>query len=222
MKLVETIKEHILKLINYTAFGRLITGYYFLNKNHLKKSGWKKSVVIRMPIDKNGSELPWFTYSCIHFLSPRLNKTLSVFEYGSGNSTIWFSRLTKNVTSVEHNERWHMHMTEKLQKISNVNYFLKDLPSGRYQKEILNYNQAFNIIVLDGRERVECSFNVLQALTADGVIIWDNSDRTKYAKGYEFLMSNGFQRIDFFGMGPISAHSWSTSIFYKSKNCLNI
>lgn len=222
MKLVDIMKDGILKLINYFALGRLITGYYFLNKNHLNKSGWKKSVVKRLPIDKNGAELPWFTYSCIYFLSSRLNETLSVFEYGSGNSTIWFSNHTKNIISVEHNDCWHSQMKEKLKRFSNIQYFLRDLTSGSYQKEILKYDNTFDIIVLDGRERVECSFNVLKALKVTGVIIWDNSDRTKYSKGYEFLMSNGFQRIDFYGMGPISAHSWSTCIFYRSNNCLNI
>ena len=78
------------------------------------------------------------------------------------------------------------------------------------------------MIVIDGRERVCCTLNSLRALKEEGVIIWDNSDRPQYSEAYEFLVSKGFNRIDFYGMGPISAHSWCTSVFYKDKNCLNI
>jgi hypothetical protein len=96
------------------------------------------------------------------------------------------------------------------------------LNSGEYQNEILNYNKVFDIIIIDGRERVQCSMNSLNALKENGVIIWDNSDRLKYAKGYNFLLSNGFKRIDFSGLGPINPHAWCTSIFYRVGNCLDI
>ena len=44
-----------------------------------------------MPIDKNSNPLPWVTYGFIDFISERLNKSIDVFEYGSGNSTLWYA-----------------------------------------------------------------------------------------------------------------------------------
>ncbi len=216
------IRDSILKIVQSTSPGRLLAGFYFLQKNHLSKSGWKKSVVKRLPIDGHQKQLPWFTYACIYFLGPKLKKDHSVFEYGSGNSTIWFADKTQKVVSVEHDREWHAHMKGRYVEYPHITYLLKDIASGSYQREILNYKKVFDIIILDGRERVECAMNSLNALKDDGILIWDNSDRTKYAKGYQFLMENGFKRLDFYGMGPISAHSWCTSIFYRQNNCLDI
>jgi hypothetical protein len=209
-------------MVNYLPAGRLLSGYYFLAKNHLKKSGWRKSVFKKMPVDRNSNELPWLTYSCIYFLDSRLYKELTVFEYGSGNSTLWFSNRIKKIVSVEHSKKWYVYMKEKFSGSSNIEYFFRDLESGSYQKEILNYTKTFDIIIIDGRKRVDCSLNSLGALKDDGVILWDNSDRMKYSKGYDFLLSNGFRRIDFWGMGPVSAHSWCSSVFYRETNCLKI
>jgi hypothetical protein len=200
----------------------LLAGFYILQKNHLHKSGWKKSVTRGLPVNGDGNEIPWFTFGAIYFLNDRLQKEHAVFEYGSGHSTIWFSSRVKQIISVEHDETWYEQMKEPFRKYHNIEYLLKDLGSSGYQKEILNYANAFDLIVLDGRQRVECCLNCLPALKKDGIIIWDNSDRVKYSEGYQFLKENGFRRLDFFGMGPISAHSWCTSVFYREQNCLAI
>ncbi len=217
---MQKIKDFVLRVISITSFGRLYAGYYFLQKNHLTKSGWKKSVVKRLPIDKHGKALPWFTYGAIHFLEPKLNKNFRVFEYGSGNSTMWFSKKVASITSVEHDEKWFHSMKSKFLAFSNISYSNQSIANTSYSDEILSYEREFDIIVLDGRQRVQCAKNSLKALKDSGVIIWDNADRAKYQKGYDFLLSKGFKRIDFYGTGPISAHSWSTAIFYKTVNCL--
>lgn len=216
------IRESVLKLVNHFPVGRLLSSYYFLQKNHLTKSGWKKSAVGRLPVDRNGQVLPWLTYSIIYFLEGRLQKSFSVFEFGSGNSTLWFSRFVKQVISIEHDHNWYQKMGSFYEQIANIEYSFKQLESGTYQNEILKYHKAFDIIVIDGRERVACSLNSLNALKDNGVVIWDNSDREEYSKGYNFFLENGFKRLDFYGMGPISAHSWCTSVFYRTNNCLNI
>lgn len=64
--------------------------------------------------------------------------------------------------------------------------------------------------------------NSIKTLKDDGVIIWDNSDRVNYQEGYDFLLANGFKRLDFWGIGPVNSYSWCTSIFYRKENCLKI
>ena len=93
---------------------------------------------------------------------------------------------------------------------------------GEYSKTILRYNNAFDIIVIDGRDRVNCARNCLGALKDNGVVIWDNSDRDKYEEGYAYLVQNGFNRLDFDGLGPINCDGWRTSVFYRQNNCLGI
>lgn len=216
------MKKTILKFINFLPKGKLLTGIYFLKKDYLKKEGWTKSLVKKMPIDKEGNEIPWFTYSAIHFLTPRLSKDFSVFEYGSGNSTVWFSKYCKNIVSLEHNEKWFQIMKPKFDTLKNIKYILKATQNADYQNEILNYQKQFDIIIIDGRERIDCAKNSLNALKENGIIIWDNSDRNEYKEGYDFLINSGFKRLDFWSLGPINPYSWCTSFFYKSNNCLNL
>ncbi len=107
---------------------------------------------------------------------------------------------------------------------SNVDYLYAELSNSRkrYSDTILSYNSQFDVIIIDGRERVNCAKNSLNALTSRGVIIWDNSDRVEYQDGYDFLTKNSFKRIDFSGIGPINNYGWTTSVFYREDNCFEI
>jgi tRNA A58 N-methylase Trm61 len=105
----------------------------------------------------------------------------------------------------------------------NVRYRHFNLTStGNYSKSILKFNKEFDVIVIDGRKRVNCARSCLSALNETGVIIWDNSDREQYLEGYNFLSDNGFKRLDFAGLGPINHFGSCTSIFYRTENCFDI
>lgn len=198
----------------------LKTLFSLYNCGYLKDMGFFESVKKKNPIDKNGNPIPWVTYPAIEFLNTRLNKSMEVLEYGCGNSTLWLAERVKSVLSIEHEKSWF----EKVSKIKpdNVRLIIKELNNGDYSKEILDYYNSFDIIFIDGRDRVKCVKNSLNALKENGVIVWDDSDRKDYEKGFTFLETNGFQRIDFWGTGAIVAIKFCTSIFYRKKNCLAI
>lgn len=188
---------------------------------YLERVGWFKSVEARLPVDREENCLPWFTYSSIFFLEERIQPNMRVFEYGSGNSTLWWSKRVAHVTSCEHDPEWYGALTSKIP--SNVEYLHEALdPEGRYSEVILDFSDDFDVIVVDGRNRIQCAINSLKALKREGVIIWDNSDRSRYDEGYAFLIRNGFMRLDFKGLGPINGYEWCTSIFYRAGNCLGI
>lgn len=210
-KIKRTLKSvRIVSLIRLYKFG------------FLKSSGWNLSVKRSVPIDLEGKPIPWFTYSSIRFIENRLNKSFSVFEFGSGNSTIWFSNRVGNITSVEHDKKWFDFVFRTVRELSNVSYFNFSLNDGQYANSILQYQNQFDVVVIDGRDRVNCCYNAINALKKDGIIIWDNSDRDKYSIAYEFLHENGYKRIDFWGLGPININEWCTSIFYPENNCFNL
>ena len=81
---------------------------------YLMDVGWFNAFKAGEPIGKNSEPLPWVTYSFIDFISERLNKDFSIFEFGSGNSTLFFAERVKNVTTVEHNADWYNKLKEKL------------------------------------------------------------------------------------------------------------
>ncbi|MBZ4645378.1 MAG: FkbM family methyltransferase [Clostridia bacterium] len=191
------------------------------NVQVLHQDGWYRSVAENMPVNSKGDPIPWFTYPSIEFLATRIKKEMSIFEYGCGNSTLWWASHVKNVISVEHDETWYRKIVGKIPE----NVQLIHIPleyDGDYSRKIGEYNNRFDIIVIDGRDRVNCVKNAINALKADGVIIWDNSDRQKYQEGYEFLYNNGFKSINFVGIVPSVDIKSETSIFYRSNNCLNI
>jgi hypothetical protein len=59
-------------------------------------------------------------------------------------------------------------------------------------------------------------------LKDDGVILWDNAERAEYQRGYDFLIDQGFKRLDFWGMGPSRVVKWSTALFYRPKNVFGL
>lgn len=212
----------IKKILRKHQFTARLLEVYFFSKEHLVKKGWFLSRFTSSPIDNNKAPLPWFTYSSIHFLNTKLlNTAFNVFEFGSGNSTLWFAKKAKHVVSIEHDNKFYQIKKNEIQLLDNVKYELIALNEG-YSDKILDFDNVFDIIVIDGRERIACAKKCLKALKNDGVVIWDNSDRIEYAEGYNFLIKNNFKKIDFRGIGPISHKEWQTSIFYRTNNCLDI
>ena len=188
---------------------------------HLERIGYFESLEAGLPYDRDGNCLPWFTYPSISFFKNKISPDMTVFEYGSGNSTLWWSKQVSSIVSCEHDRDWYSQLSDRLPE--NVDYIYAAVDGdGKYCQAILEYQARFDVVVIDGRDRVNCAKNSLQALKDDGVIIWDNSEREKYRAGYDFLLQNGFRRIDFTGLGPINPYEWCTSIFYRNNNCFGI
>lgn len=218
--MMSLLKRSVLRLLERNETVKKMTSLYQF-RHHFEDIGWFKSCIERLPVDRNGDALPWYTYPVIYFLEKRVTADMRVFEYGSGNSTLWWSKRVASVVSCEHNRDWYDSLKGKMP--SNVEYkYCEHVDGGQYSKVILEYLDNFDIIVIDGKDRVNCAKNTLKALTSIGVIIWDNSDRDAYREGYEYLLQNGFRRLDFQGYGPVNPFAWRTSIFYRANNRLGI
>lgn len=187
----------------------------------LSDYGWWESYKGGLPVDKEGNPIPWVTYPFIEFIKDRLNKNLEVFEYGSGNSTLWYAKKVRFVTSVEHEKIWYEKIKSNMLSNISLNYIELDYRDD-YSKFPLSLNKRFNIVIVDGRDRVNCLINSVNVLENDGVIVLDDSERESYAEGVEFLLNRGFKRIDFWGISPRIFFRKCTTIFYKRNNCLGI
>lgn len=187
----------------------------------LKEDGWFRSFRAEESVDAGGNPIPWITYSAIEFLKNRIHSEMSVFEYGCGGSTLWWASKVKEVVSVEPNKDWYKKISGKLPYNVNL-YYIELASNGDYSKKITEFKNKFDIIFIDGEDRVNCIINSLYALKAEGVIVCDNSDRIEYRKGYNFLFEHGFSKIEFVGMCPIVTYKSETGIFYRPNNCLGI
>lgn len=74
----------------------------------------------------------------------------------------------------------------------------------------------FDIIIVDGMARALTAFLAAEMIKDDGIIILDNSDRWHYNTTQEYLIGQGFGRIDFWGPGHENYYAWCTSFFSKS------
>lgn len=212
MRFINRILWKVLAAIHFDAPVKL------LRRSALLDDGWFRSYRTKEAIDKDGNAIPWCTYPFLHFIEPRLKPTFRVFEYGCGNSTIWYAKKVLEIIAVEHDSAWAEKIAANLP--ANAKLVFKALDDG-YAQEIRQHG-LFDIIVIDGRNRIQCVQGALQTLKPDGVIFWDNSNREDFAMGYKFPAEKGFSEISFDGMGPINIYSWRTSILYRNENLLGI
>lgn len=216
--MIRKIKNLIWKILIKIGIGGPVQ---LMLNGALIEDGWYKSYNTKKSIDKNGNPIPWCTYPFRKFIEPRLKKSFNVFEYGAGNSTLWYAEKVKKIRSVENDKKWIDFISEKMPLNAEIVY--KELSvDGDYCREVMKKGVKYNIIIIDGRDRNNCVKNSINYLTEDGVIVFDNSDLASYKSSIDLLMSLGFKRIDFIGMSPVTSHNNCTSIFYKTNNCLEI
>lgn len=174
---------------------------------YLSKTGWIESFKIRQPIDADREPLPWYTYPAIEYVKQLDFSEREVFEYGSGNSTIFWSKLAQRVVSIENNQKWYETVQKKVQSNVEVKLIENDVS---YIQEISNHN-SFDVIVIDGVHRFECAKASIDKLKPGGMIILDNSDW--HVKTAKLLRSSNLIQVDMTGLGPINSYTWTTSFF---------
>ncbi|MGD8305816.1 MAG: FkbM family methyltransferase [Ignavibacteria bacterium] len=183
--------------------------------------GWFQAFNRGEPVDKNCEPLPWLTYSFIDFIAERLSKEFNAFEFGSGNSTLFFAKRVKQVHSVEHNSEWFKKLLNQLPSNSDLELSISE-NSEDYIAVIKKSNIKFDIIIIDGIHRVECCYCAPDYLSSKGVIILDDSERNEYLEGRKYLINEGFRQINFWGIPPGKLIRKCTTVFYRNNNCLGI
>lgn len=237
LKLMKAIARKILHFFGLEGISRIL----FLESD-LKENGWFLSVKTKESVDKDGLPIPWVTYPFIDFIDARINKDMTVFEFGAGNSSIYFANKTKSVTSIEHSPEWFeiiksndiynkenldIHLVEIPERMNKQGYhkmaFIDDVND--YVFSLKNTGKKFDVVIVDGLFRNSCIKHCLDSLTPGGVVFLDNTSkhyRDQLKIGTDFMKENGFRRLDFSGMGPIYSRKSCTTIFYRDDNCFNI
>jgi hypothetical protein len=187
--------------------------YWGMRRGYLTRTGWVKSNWARDAVDASGDPLPWLTYPAIEFLAGRVQRSMKVFEYGSGQSTRWWARQVESVHSVEDDTEWFERISGALP--GNVDLRLADAAGG-YAQSIGERGEIFDVVVIDGSVRNECARECVSYLAPDGVIVWDNTEEPNvFGEGLDFLTAAGFRRIDFHGLAPLNMDAHATSVLYR-------
>lgn len=133
--------------------------------------------------EKRHPTKPWFTSRAIALLEDLLGDDDRVLEFGSGRSTIWFSRRCSHVLSIEHDNRWFGIVQGRLSGFENVDYRLKSLQA--QDENIPEYvgflnsipDKSFSILVNDGRLRGLVARYAFDKVAPGGIVVVDNAER---------------------------------------------
>jgi hypothetical protein len=186
---------------------------------------------------------PWLPYLVTRYIGKL--KLDSVFEWGSGGSTIFFHRmLVYKIISIEHDPGWYQRLSREFADrgiLLDLNYRLIPFEEGEigpdkgnpthyksgstelgpvnfknYASAIDGYGQ-FDLILIDGMARASCLAHAVSHVKEGGWLVLDNTgDRPYYLEQTAHLFE-GWERITFFGYGPILDYEWETTIFRNTR-----
>jgi hypothetical protein len=170
--------------------------------------GHAQTLEAKLPIAADGSPLPWYTYPAIEYCNQLDASGLNIFEYGSGNSSLYWARKGAKVWCVEHDPAWYENMRIKSAQLCDIS--LRN-STDTYASAIAEVGLTFDIVIIDGVWRNQSAAAAIAHLQKDGLIILDNSDW--YTDVAQFLRSHDLFQVDFSGFGPVNNYCWTTSIF---------
>jgi precorrin-6B methylase 2 len=176
------------------------------------EQGQWRSIRTNSSVDRHGQPLPWYTYPAIEYLDTLDFSACDIFEYGSGNSSRYWAVRARSVTSVEDNPQWHDQV--RANALPNQALMLRTEP-GAYAAAIAAGGRRYDVVVIDGNHRLECTRAAMERVTEGGMIVLDNSDRSTEIPCAALLRDSGFFQVDFCGFGPINGYRWSTSVFFR-------
>lgn len=186
---------------------------------------------------------PWLPYQATRYIESL--KPKKVFEWGSGGSTLFWTQLGCSfLVSIEHDQGWYDKIKPQLPEWVDYKHIpfeegeicndksdpccyksgsteLGQVNFKKYASAIDEYG-SFDLVLIDGMARTSCLVHAHSHVRPGGVIVLDNTgDRPYYLeKTEDRLFGNwetGWEKIKFFGYGPILDYKWECSIFINSR-----
>lgn len=187
---------------------------------------------------------PWITYESRRKLERLLKPDFTIFEFGAGGSSVFFSKYVKKVTTVEHDEQWLKLVENKMASLKRTNWTGYFVPPEKIQPGPIDFSdpglflsadtnyegmsfekyasaidqypgEHFDLVMVDGRARPGCIKKALPKVKKGGFLVIDNSERDYYLKQID-LRAMGFDLFfNDFGPGPYNVEFWQTTIWRK-------
>lgn len=133
---------------------------------------------------RNNPSDPWLTQKSIRRLESLLKKDFNGLEYGAGRSTIWFSKRTNSLVSIESSEEWFEKIASELNElnISNVELiYVPDIKSNceNYVNKLSEISESsLDYVLIDGSDDRDYSImHSISKIKIGGLLIVDNINR---------------------------------------------
>jgi len=131
--------------------------------------------------------VPWLSPNQTIAILKLLKPHHIMLEWGAGGSTLLFSPFVKQYYSIEHIKEWFFRVKDELIKhkighnvvLYGVKVLNNDFTDYFLKVEHLDVPK-FDIVLIDGRSRVNCSIKLLPYITKDSIVLLHDSEREKY------------------------------------------
>jgi hypothetical protein len=174
---------------------------------------------------------PWMTDGSVAFLrnfcllfAEKHHTLPSILEFGAGAGTLFFASHAAALVTYEDNPQWCQNIKSVLETFAfgHCRMILAERP---YSNCLNNVSEKYDVISIDGRDRVLCLKQCLQLglLAQDGVLVLDNTERiNNYGGMYKEMLCllEDFSLIHFEQLGKDSTgwnapHRWITTIAFR-------
>jgi predicted O-methyltransferase YrrM len=148
-----------------------------------------------------------------------------VFEFGGGGSTLWLEDLGAEITVTEHDGEWHAQLAATLSPRTTV-LFRPPQEAGIVSSAVVpgffdayaatiddEPDGSFDLVIVDGRARVECVRHVMPKVRPHGLLILDDTERARYAPAVKMLAD--WERRVFVGLKPGLRAPAQTSVWRR-------
>lgn len=125
-------------------------------------------------IDERGVTFPWYTRPCLEWLDKLPIHEMRVFEYGVGVSSLWYkSRGCEILGGVDSNQVWvwlrNQHIAE------GKDWYIKGCEI--WDELTDSHIEEWDLIIIDGDFRDDCTEHALKHLKKGGFLICDNFEQ---------------------------------------------
>jgi hypothetical protein len=150
--------------------------------------------------------LPWYNKDQINFIESNREKlkNYDIFEYGIGNSTIYYSQFAKTITGVETKQNWFESISNSPHIAIKNNVFLNLVSPANFvsffEKYLNNYKNLNSntkiFVIIDSIQRAEClkictDLFILNNIQ-NSIIMLDNSERDNLKTAIKQTIDKGF------------------------------
>lgn len=178
--------------------------------------------------------VPWMTDDSVTFMCAfsewfegKQGHRPHALEFGMGASTLFLIDRVDDIISFEHDAGWYDRVVSILEtlEVPHPAAHLAERPYSNRVK-IETQGRRFDLVLIDGRDRVACLQEVLRLdlLATNGILVLDNTERItthkgRYAKMADLLKPDfnvvHFEQLGRDRAGWIPTHRWVTTIAWR-------
>jgi hypothetical protein len=183
---------------------------------------------------------PWICFPAIDYIKEwaQNQNGISVFEYGSGGSTLFWLSMNFQVISIEHDQNWYAKIKEIVPGDARLDYRLiepdhcSQVPAeyNSHEEQYLCFgfrsyvtqidlfpDEMFDIVLVDGRSRPFCIKHAVSKVRKGGILILDNADTPYYLQDTRQYL-NLFKELEFSGVTPTLKWFTQTNVYLKENS----